>query len=697
MPPMITNAVSASITIRAPVHPFLFEQIASYVLYAAGAWIGLQLYAVHTFAAPIWPATGIAIALVYLTGYRVWPAIFVGALSVNLASGAELLPGLAIATGNTLEAVFAVYILKRYLDFNPLFARLRDAIAFITVCVAVPFVSATLGTGALLLSGGIPTGAFEEAWAAWWIGDAIGGIVVGAFGIRQFIRKPAPITPIGIANVISAFALLILSCMLAFWSPEQHLTRIPMFYFFLPLTWIAIGLRFRSITSAILIIAATGSIGTLLGYGIFGDGEITERIFVLQAFIGTMAAIYFCFTAIVEERRQAFRKLEGKLGSMEETLTRSRIEEKAKNEFIAMLAHELRNPLAPILSTLELLKIKRKGDDDHHAVVQAEEQAHMMRRLLDDLLDISRITKQKLKLHKDVIMLQDPLDRSLHAVKSIMATYGHDLRVSIRNKPLWGKGDPLRLAQIFGNILFNAAKYTPPGGVIELTASQAKDEAVVSVKDNGVGIRRESLERIFEPFVSIETPLSHVGTGLGIGLALTKSLVEMHGGSIDAKSAGSGTGSTFTVRIPLTDPPKDAPRPEILPQKTLFPFRILIVDDNAAAAEGLQKLLTLRGHDVMVAHDGKTALASTPFNPDIVLLDIGLPDQSGHDVAAALKSNPDFHGILVAVSGYGQPDDLKRAKEAGFDHHCTKPVSLAELERVFDTLIEKKNSPKRGR
>jgi PAS domain S-box-containing protein len=358
-----------------------------------------------------------------------------------------------------------------------------------------------------------------------------------------------------------------------------------------------------------------------------------------------------------------------------------------KDEFLAMLAHELRGPLAPLCNMLEVLK--RAGDDR-----QLVEQAHatmarqlaQMVRLVDDLLDVSRITRGRLQLRKGRIDLAAVLNQAVEACQPLAEGLQHKLNVSVPGDAIDLDGDPARLAQAFGNLLNNACKYTPQGGQIRLTAEKEGGEAVVSVKDNGIGISAEMLSHIFEMFTQADRTLERSHGGLGIGLALAKQLVEMHGGSVTASSAGPGQGSEFVVRLPiLAAQPASTPSAEPPTRPALLPRRILVVDDNQDTAASLVMLLQQDANEIRAAYDGPEAIQTAQqFRPDVVLLDIGLPNLNGYDVARHIRAQPwGRNMLLVALTGWGQGEDRRKSKEAGFDYHLVKPVKYGSLVELF--------------
>src|SRR5205807_3574731 len=367
--------------------------------------------------------------------------------------------------------------------------------------------------------------------------------------------------------------------------------------------------------------------------------------------------------------------------------------DRLKNEFLSMLAHELRNPLAPIRNAVHILQSTEIGRTEFEFAREIiDRQLHQMVRLVDDLLDVSRITRGKIILQKEPVDLATVAARAVETSRPLIDSRNHELTIKLPEQPVWVRGDVTRLAQILANLLNNAAKFTAEGGRIWLTLEQMDHEAVFRVRDTGMGIPAEMLSSIFDLFIQAERSLDRSQGGLGIGLTLVRRLVEMHGGSVHASSAGPNQGSEFVVRLPIL---RDVETPALstngsprLVQKTT-PQRILIVDDNVDSAETLAMVLRQNGHDVRTTYDGPSALELAPgYRPDVVLLDIGLPGMDGYEVAKRLKQQPGMDGIcLAAVTGYGQENDRNRSRSAGFHYHLVKPVDLDLLQ----DLLARKN------
>ncbi|HUQ71345.1 MAG TPA: PAS domain S-box protein, partial [Planctomycetaceae bacterium] len=363
--------------------------------------------------------------------------------------------------------------------------------------------------------------------------------------------------------------------------------------------------------------------------------------------------------------------------------------DRRKDEFLATLAHELRNPLAPIRNTLEILKHQ---DLDRERLMEArgtmERQLGQMVRLVDDLLDVSRITRDRLELRRERVELASIVHHAVESSRPLAEAAGHHLTVTLPQDHCYLDADPVRLAQVFGNLLSNACKYTEPGGKIDLVAEQVDDHVVVKIKDTGIGIPADKLDAIFEMFAQVTTALEHSQGGLGIGLTLVKRLVELHGGQVQVSSDGLGQGSEFRVRLPLlTQPPKSprTPSPPPAEQTPIMSRRILVVDDNKDAAFTLSMLLKITGNETMLAHDGLEAVAAAErFRPDLVLLDIGLPKLNGYEVARRIRAEPWGQSmVLVASTGWGQDEDRRKSQEAGFNHHLVKPIRHDDLEKLL--------------
>jgi signal transduction histidine kinase/CheY-like chemotaxis protein len=415
----------------------------------------------------------------------------------------------------------------------------------------------------------------------------------------------------------------------------------------------------------------------------FFPAEHPEPENAFKALFGLTA--YFAIGVAVSWLSQSVRAAQQKAWLTEQSL---RDAHRRKDEFLAMLAHELRNPLAPIGNGLQLLQIAGEDTDlREEARVMMQRQFEHLVRLVDDLLDVSRIARGKIELRTEPLALGIVVERAVEAVRPLIDGLGHRLRVELPAEPLHVRGDLVRLAQVVTNLLTNAARYTDRGGEIGVQANAAGDWAVIRVRDTGIGIAPEVLPKVFDMFVQAEHGFSRGHGGLGLGLTLVKSLVNLHGGEVEALSQGLGKGSEFIVRLPL--------QRSVVADVAQFPKsdsadsprRILVLDDNVDAADSLARLLALRQHEVRVAHNGREALQiGSEFHPEIAILDLGMPGIDGFAVAKELRASANGSTIkLVALTGWGGPDDRRRTQATGFDHHFVKPITTEDLDSITAT------------
>jgi signal transduction histidine kinase/ActR/RegA family two-component response regulator len=410
-----------------------------------------------------------------------------------------------------------------------------------------------------------------------------------------------------------------------------------------------------------------------------------SNVTVLDQPVRVVTLVSALRTAVAARIRQY--ELRDRLESLREA-------DRQKDEFLATLSHELRNPLAPIRNALHILRLAGADADTRARVVDTmERQIGNVIRLVDDLLELSRINEGRIELRKERVSLAAVLRGALESSAPLIEAAGHELIVEEPKEMVLLDADPLRLTQVIANLLNNAARYTNPGGTVRLTARREGAEAVISVRDSGIGIPPEMLGRIFDMFVQVEPSPERARQGLGIGLTLVKRLTELHGGRVEARSAGPGEGSEFIVRLPAqadrrSATPATAPArsPDAERRKSRTPSRrILLVDDHHDSADSLATLLRLLGHDVRVAYDGPAAISTaTAWVPDVVLLDLGLPGMDGYATAAALRAIPGVDdALLLALTGFGREQDRRHTHEAGFDGHLVKPVDLTVLNRLL--------------
>jgi signal transduction histidine kinase/ActR/RegA family two-component response regulator len=449
----------------------------------------------------------------------------------------------------------------------------------------------------------------------------------------------------------------------------------------------------EDLRSALGIAGEDGSVLVLLG----GQPKRAEvaRLQALLPLLG--AAIRGERIAMIAESRTALAQrsaqqanalaeaLDAARASLRQALNQVHEADQRKDEFLAMLAHELRNPLAPIRNASEVLARTAHGDSRTHSIVGViRRQVEHMTRLVDDLLDVSRITQGRIELKRETVVLQNVIGQAVESVSPLIRDRRHALQILIDSDPVRVTGDFTRLLQCVVNLLTNAAKYTEPGGHILLALRGTANDAIIEVTDSGAGIPEHMLSTIFELFVQMDRTPERSQGGLGIGLSVVRRLIQMHGGEVHAHSEGAGKGSRFSIRLPRVEALSSAAPPERRARQVAA-RRILVVDDNADAADTLAMMLQLDGHDVQAVYRGQEALERlSSFDAHTVLLDIGLPGMDGYEVARRMRQQPRGPSLhLIALTGYGQPDDRARALAAGFDDHLVKPVAPDALTQAL--------------
>ena len=403
------------------------------------------------------------------------------------------------------------------------------------------------------------------------------------------------------------------------------------------------------------------------------DGRVVYVQNDVEPLFDTHGIVYGCVSVCVDltDRKRA----EGALLDAD----------RRKDEFLATLSHELRNPLAPIRTALEVMRIGRDDDElvDKARATMERQLMHLVR-ITDDLLDVSRITQNKVELRRDRIDLRTVLHSAIESTRPLIDAQEHTLMLDLPKRPIWVDADFTRLSQVFSNLLNNATKYTDRGGQITVTASADERQSVVSVADTGLGVPQPMLKRIFDMFTQVQEFRDRTQGGLGIGLTLARRLIELHGGTIEAASEGPGCGTTFSVRLPIATPVEQAAAAAAGVQEHHGQCRVLVAEDNPDAAEMMRVMLSFKGHDVRVAANGLQAVAiAEQFDPHIGFLDIGMPGLDGYEAARRIRDLLGSGVVLVALTGWGQDEDKRRSKEAGFDHHLTKPPEPDTLDKLI--------------
>ncbi|HEY0820700.1 MAG TPA: hybrid sensor histidine kinase/response regulator [Rhizobacter sp.] len=417
--------------------------------------------------------------------------------------------------------------------------------------------------------------------------------------------------------------------------------------------------------------------------------ESLGNVTVLDRPVSTRSMISAVQAALRDRRRQY--RIRDQIEQQERAEQALVVADQRKDEFLATLAHELRNPLAPIRTGLQILSKKQNADEQTRRLYEImDRQMVQMVKLIDELLEISRISTGKVVLHKERTDIRRAIEVALEGTQPVVDAAGHALAIDLSDEPVWVYGDPARLAQVVSNLVNNAAKYTPDGGRIEVRMRRDDGHVEVSVTDSGVGIPADMLDHVFEMFTQVNRTLDRSQGGLGIGLALVRRLMELHGGAVRAESAGTDRGSVFTIRMPALEPavesvPVEAHRRDAGPERRL---RVLVIDDNRDAAETLSMLLEADGHETLCAYNARSGLeAASDFLPQAVFCDVEMPGMDGYAVASQLRHDPRHApALLVAVTGRGAREDQRRSLHAGFDVHLTKPVGYAAVQQALSRL-----------
>jgi signal transduction histidine kinase len=536
-------------------------------LYVLAGKIGLSLASVHANASPVWPPTGIALAAFLTLGYRVWPAIFAGAFVVNLSTAGSAATSAAIALGNTLEGLLGAFLVVRYANGARAFDHAQDVFKFAALGgLLSSLVSATVGVVSLSLAGYARWADFDGIWLTWWLGDATGALVFApllVLLVRDSWSGPSR------GRLLEAAALWLTTTLIGFavfGEGLAHLGLMTLPLTFLctpPLVWAAV--RFRQREAAILVVVLSGIAiwETVRGFGPLASVPTNESLLLLQVFMGTVSVMAISAGAVVEERRRVDQEREYLLVGAQAARAEAEAANRAKDEFLAMLGHELRNPLAAIISAVSVLD--RIGGHDDVAMRAREGIRHQIThlgRLVDDLLDIIHVASGQITLSCEPLNLATSVQRSVSDLASTGRLERHV--VDVRAEPVWANADPTRLDQIVSNLLTNAIKYTSPGGTIRVRVGGEEALAIIGVSDTGIGIPPKLLPHMFDSPPQGERRLDHAQGGLGVGLTLVRRLVELHGGRVEAFSDGPGRGSEFVVRLPRIAPAKQTESQSVL-------------------------------------------------------------------------------------------------------------------------------------
>jgi len=672
MPRTLWRSFSREVALMTPFE--MVRMIAVFLVIFGAAKLGQHIFFEwRTSPAILWPPTGIALAVLWLWGYRYAVPIFLGLFAASLTGpAAHLIPAVVTTPlGQTLGSVVGVYFLHRF-GFHSSFSRMRNVLIFLVVVIVTSAVAPSITTAVSALTGNLSVAAYLS-WSRSWAGYLLSMLILTPLIIAWSRADYASMRGRWI-EPLSVGILLVGSVYVLFWRPlPEYFSFLAFVIFFLAHFWVCLRFPTMVVMTSLSFTTVFGVLGLFVNPS--PDEPLNEQLFAAELFLFLVVPIFYSFSALVKERAYAVIELREALKKIER-------ENIIKSDFIAVLAHELRNPLAPVKTTLEILELQPHDHETQELISSAHRQIYSMRRLLDDLLDVTRVNQGRFELKVGRVSLCMLID---HAIKSTKALFdrGHTFEIEPSCDPsLVITADAVRLEQALVNLLNNAAKYTEPGGRITISHSYKSGVLEIMVTDTGIGISPENLKHIFEPFWQAGMLASPAG-GIGIGLSLTRHIVELHGGTIKVASEGVAKGSAFTITLPIPHEEEEVATHQTRATDSTGPSKILVVDDNEAAANSLVKLLKLKGHEATASYSGTDALVSVKeYAPRIVILDIGLPDMSGYEVAATMRKEG-FAGKIVALSGYGQQEDRERSRDAGCDEHFIKPMSITRLDEYL--------------
>jgi signal transduction histidine kinase/ActR/RegA family two-component response regulator len=653
------------------------------VIYFIVGKLSLQLAFVHPSASPVWPPAGIALAALVVFGYRTWPAIFLGAFLVNVTTAGNIGTSLCIATGNTLEAVCGAWLVNQFAGGTRIFDRAQDVFKFALAVMVSTAVSPTFGVTSLAVGGLADWANYRAIWLTWWLGDATGALVVAPLLILWSIGPRWRLNPkrhfeVGLLLLV---LLMLGEAVFGGWFPITA-RNYPISFICGPIViWTAFRFSQRETATGIFILSAIAIWGTLQGFGPFVMETENQSLLIAQTFTAVLVITALALAAGMAEGRRAEAAIEQQKAVVEAA-------NRTKDNFLAMLSHELRTPLTPVIAALDVLEsVPSQSEDSKASLAMIRRNVDLESQLIDDLLDLTRIAKDKLQLEFDQIDAHQAISNVAEICR--MEANARRLRVylNLRASAHHVTADVTKFQQIIWNLLKNAIKFTNENGEITISSSNPSPQVLtIIVGDTGIGIEPEILERIFDPFEQGDRSFQRRFGGLGLGLAISKSLAQAHGGTLAVASEGRDRGSTFVLTMNTVAPPQERPtEPEMVPIEARA-LRILLVDDHQDTCAALEKLLVRRGHLVAATHNVRSAMEAAVRNRfDLLISDIALPDGSGMELMMQLHAISRIPGI--AISGFGNNGDIEKSLLAGFSEHLIKPVKLEKLEAAMGRAI----------
>jgi len=653
------------------------------LIYLIAGKLSLQLAFLHKSASPVWPPAGIALAALLVLGFRVWPALFVGAFLVNLTTLGNIWTSLGIASGNTLEALCGAWLVNRFAGGARVFDRPQDVFKFALAALIGTTVSPTFGVSSLAAGGFAQWSSYWPVWLTWWLGDASGVLVIAPLLLLWSV--PATQRKWTQKQVLEVSVLLLLLVVLAEtvfggWLPISA-RNYPISFICGPIViWTAFRFTPRETATGIFILSAIAIWGTLNGFGPFILQSENQSLLMLQLWTAALTITAMAIAAAITERNRTQVALEQQKDAVEAA-------NRTKDNFLAMLSHELRTPLTPVMAALDTLEADgSRSSGSKNSLAMIRRNVELESQLIDDLLDLTRIAKDKLQLRFGPLDSHEVINNVVEICRPEAQARNLTLQLNLRAGAHHVLGDAAKYQQIVWNLLKNAIKFTAENGEITISSSNPEPQLLaIAVHDTGIGIEPEVMNRIFDPFEQGERAFQRRYGGLGLGLAISKSLARAHGGTLIARSEGHDCGSTFILTMKTVPaPPRIVKLTSPVPESR--PLRILLVDDHQDTCVALERLLVRRGHLVAAAHNVRSAMETAARNSfDLLISDIALPDGTGTELMTYLHAISRIPGI--AISGFGMNGDIEKSIDAGFAEHLVKPVKMENLEAAIDRVM----------
>ena len=657
------------------------------LIYIIAGKLSLHLAFLHKSASPVWPPAGIALAALLVLGFRVWPAIFVGAFVVNFWTTPNVLVSFGIASGNTLEALFGAWLVNQFAGGMQVFDRPQNVFKFALAVVVSTALAPTFGVSSLAIGGFAQWSNYWPIWLTWWLGDASGVLVIAQLLLQWSV--PASQRKWNRQQALEVSVLLLLLVVLGEivfggWFPiSAH--NYPISFICGPIViWTAFRFTPRETATGIFVLSALAIWGTLRGFGPFILQTENQSLLMLQSWTAALTITCMAIAAAIAERNRAQAAIEQQKEAVEAA-------NRTKDNFLAMLSHELRTPLTPVMAALDTLDANGLGSaDSKHSLAMIRRNVELESQLIDDLLDLTRIAKDKLQLRFGPLDAHEVINNVVEICRPEAQARNLKLHLNLRGGAHHVSGDAAKYQQIVWNLLKNAIKFTADNGEITISSTNPEPQLLaIAVHDTGIGIEPEIMNRIFDPFEQGERAFQRRYGGLGLGLAISKSLAQAHGGTLIARSEGRDRGSTFILTMKTVPPPTRIVKLTSSVPETR-PLRILLVDDHLDTCTALERLLVRRGHLVAAAHNVRSAMEAAARNSfDLLISDIALPDGTGTELMTYLHAIARIPGI--AISGFGMNGDIEKSIEAGFAEHLVKPVKMENLEAAIDRVMSAVN------